>query len=321
MRPTWHFVAADDIRWLLQLTASRVNIKSGPNYRKLELDDRTFKKCNKAIVSALKRGKHLTRAALRKFLNDVGVAAQDPVRLAHILLRAELDGVVCSGPMVGRQFTYALLDERVTGEKTLTRDEALAKLTRRYFTSHGPATLRDFTWWSGLTMLDAKNGIALVERHLSKVSCDGEVYWATQFVETLQRPARAAYLLPAFDEYTVAYKDRTAIFDLNYRKPADLNRAQEVLVMHQKAGSREVRPNGILGPTVIVDGKIVGSWKHTRVDGYSFREGKDNKTMTITVKPFRPLRKLEKLAIKMAVDRYTRFWGLSPSVNNSARIE
>jgi hypothetical protein len=285
MRPTWHFVAADDIRWLLQLTAPRVNIKCRSNYRKLELDDRIFKRCNKAFTRALKGGKHLTRTALRKVLNEVGVAAQDSVRLAHILLRAELDGVICSGPMAGHQFTYALLEERVPEMKALDRDEALAKLTRRYFTSHGPATLHDFIWWSGLTALDAKNGIASIERHLTKALCDDKVYWSPRSVETAHQPLRSAYLLPSFDEYIVAYRDRKAVFDL----------AESKLL---------ITPNGILGPTVIVDGKVAGSWKHT----------KDKTTVTIDVKSFRQLSKLEKLAITMAADRYARFLGLSGCV-------
>ena len=176
MRPTWHFVAPEDIRWLLELTAPRVNIKSGPNYRKLGLDDAIFKRSNKALANALKGGKHLTRAVLRTVLNQSGVAADDSIRLAHIFLRAELDGVVCSGRRIGKQFTYALLEERVPATKTLTRDEALAKLTRCYFTSHGPATLQDFIWWSGLTVVDARHGIALIDRHLREALVEEKSY-------------------------------------------------------------------------------------------------------------------------------------------------
>src|SRR3954447_402693 len=106
MRPTWHFVAHDDIRWLLALTAPRVNLRCGPNYRKLELDDAVFKRSHKVLENALKNGKHLTRSELRKRLNESGVAADDTVRLAHILIRAELDGVVCSGSRISKQFTY-----------------------------------------------------------------------------------------------------------------------------------------------------------------------------------------------------------------------
>ena len=162
MRPTWHFVAPEDIRWLLQLTAPRVNLKAGPNYRKFELDAAVFKRSNKIFVKALRDGKHLTRPALKSMQNADGIDVTDSVRLAHILLRAELDGVICSGPRIGKQFTYALLEERAPAARALNRDEALAEITQRYFRSHGPATLQDFVWWSGLTVEDAKRGIAQV---------------------------------------------------------------------------------------------------------------------------------------------------------------
>lgn len=281
MRPTWHFVAPDDIRWLLQLTASRVNAACGSNYRKLELDEALFKRCNKAMTRALQGGQHLTRTALRTVVNQAGVAAGDSIRLVHILLRAELDGVICSGPRIGKQFTYALLDERVPETKKLNREEALATLTRRYFMSHGPATLQDFMWWSGLTAVDAKNGLALVEPHLTKASADGKVYWTSRSVMRVGRPLRSAYLLPAFDEYIVAYKDRKAVLDLNKSKPLMID-------------------NGILGPTIIVNGKIAGSWKRAN--------GKNSVMMTLN--PFRPLSKTEKLAIGKAMDRYAAFLGL-----------
>jgi len=162
MRPTWHFVAPEDIRWLLQLTAPRVNLRAGPNYRKFELDTAVFKRSNKIFAKALEGGKHLTRPALKSMLDADGIDVTDPVRLAHVLLRAELDGVICSGPRIGKQFTYALLEERAPASKILDRDEALVELTQRYFRSHGPATLQDFVWWSGLTVEDARRGMAQV---------------------------------------------------------------------------------------------------------------------------------------------------------------
>lgn len=254
MRPTWHFVAAEDIRWLLELTAPRVNIKAGPYYRKYELDAATFKRSNKALTKALRDGKHLTRPALRAALNKAGVAVDDSIRLVHVLFRAELDGVICSGPIIGKQITYALLEERVPAAKPLERDEALAELTRRYFTSHGPATLQDFTWWSGLTVADARRGLALVDRQLR----------ATQ---RAQKAKYSAHFLPAFDEYLVAYKDRE---------------------------------QGLLGPAVIVDGRIAGTWKRTI----------DKSAVTIFFSPSRALKTADRLAIASAADRYGAFVGL-----------
>jgi winged helix DNA-binding protein len=279
MRPTWHFVAPDDIRWLLALTAPRVNARAGPNYRKYELDAAVFKKTNKVLTKALRDGKHLTRAELRAALNRSGIAADDLIRLVHIMLRAELDGVVCSGRRLGKQFTYALLEERVAPAQTLTRDEALAKLTARYFTSHGPATLPDFVWWSGLTASDARRGVEMIDSHLKHELLDDKTYWLPR---SKPRPVSGStHLLPAFDEYNVAYKDRAAVVDFNDTHP-------------------QLSAWDLLGPTVIVDGKVAGNWKAALTQ----------KAVTVTVTPARDLKRPEKLAITKAAERYAAFLGL-----------
>nr|MDQ6908888.1 winged helix DNA-binding domain-containing protein [Chloroflexota bacterium] len=162
MRPTWHFVAPADIRWLLALTAPRVNATNAYHYRKHGLNDATFARSNAALTNALRGGAQRTRTELASVLQQAGIATND-LRLGLIMMRAELDGVVCSGARRGKQFTYALLDERAPPAETLARDEALAELTRRYMTSHGPATVQDFVWWSGLTMTDAKAGLEMVK--------------------------------------------------------------------------------------------------------------------------------------------------------------
>jgi winged helix DNA-binding protein len=254
MRPTWHFVAPEDIRWLLQLTAARVNQKCGPNYRKFELDAAVFKRSNKIFMKALRDGKHLTRPALKSLLSADGIDVTDPVRLAHILLRSELDGVICSGPRIGKQFTYALLEERAPATKTLERDEALAELTRRYFRSHGPATLQDFVWWSGLTVEDAKRGIA-----------EAGTLYSTQ---TKQSP-NSAHLLPAFDEYFVAYKDRQVA-----------------------AGSLSTWD--VLGPTFVIDGIAAGKWKRTN-------------SGNVELSASRALKKSEELALTKATELFRRY--------------
>lgn len=271
MRPTWHFVAPEDIRWLLELTAPRVNAKAGPYFRKYELDAAVFKQSNQVIVKALQGGKHLTRAELRAALNKSGVAADDLIRLTHIMLRAELDGIVCSGPRRGKQFTYALIDERVATAKSLKRDEALAKLTERYFQSHGPATIQDFVWWSGLTVSDAKRGVESIDRELQKEVVNDNSYFLARSKSAVNSSLYPSHLLPAYDEYNVGYK-------------------------HREAG---------LGPTVIVDGKAVGTWKSTI----------DKQSVTIVVTPSRALQKPEKLAIVKAAERYAAFIGLPADVH------
>lgn len=282
MRPTWHFVAPEDIRWLLQLTAPRVNIKSGPNYRKLELDAASFKRSNKVVASALQGGKHLTRSELKNLLNRSGIAADDPVRLVHILLRAELDGVVCSGPLVGKQFTYSLLDERVRATKMLSRDEALAKLARRYFTAHGPATVQDFVWWSGLTVGDANLGVELIDRHLRKAMVEEQFYLGPRPFRAAAPCMYSAHLLPAFDEYNVAYKARQLVVDVR----------------------ASLKNWDLLDPTILVDGKAVGKWKRTG----------NNRSLMITLNVSNGLKKSEKLAVVAAAERYTAFLGASSQI-------
>ena len=282
MRPTWHFVAPQDVRWLLELTAPRVNIASGSAYRKFELDTQVFKQTTKVLVKALKGGKHLTRAVLKRILNESGVAAEDGIRLGYILLRAELDGVICSGPRDGNQFTYALFEERVPHTKRIDREQALATLTEAYFRSHGPASLQDFMWWSGLTTVDVKSGINMSQKSLTKISFGDKVFWGPNCDEKITLKATSACLLADFDEYVVAYRDRSAVF------PAD---------------DQLTITNGILGRTVTIDGKIVGSWTQT----------KDRGAVTITMQPYRTLKKSERLAVKNAVDRYAKFLGADTS--------
>ena len=281
MRPTWHFVAHDDIRWLLELTAPRVNLRCGPNYRKLELDDAIFKRSHRVLENALRNGKHLQRSELRRRLNDAGIAADDTIRLAHILVRAELDGVICSGPRVGKQFTYALFDERVPATKPIDREEALAKLTRLYFRSHGPATLQDFVWWSGLNVAEAKRGLELVARSLEKVTIGETVYWGLGTGEIRAGSSHTAHLLPAYDEYFVAYKDRQTVLD-----------EQQSLTTWD-----------VLGPTVVINGMAAGKWKTT----------KDKKS--IEVEFTRALKKPERVAMAQATTRYAEFLGLTNSIS------
>src|SRR6266571_3866 len=166
MRPTWHFVSPADIRWLLALTAPRVNTVNASWYRKLELDDALFLSSNAVLAKALQGGKQLTRPELVSVLQQAGIATGDVLRFTYIMIRAELDGIVCSGARQGKQFTYALLDERAPQARTLDHDEALAEFARRYFTGHGPATLQDFVWWSGLSVADARAGLDMVKSQL-----------------------------------------------------------------------------------------------------------------------------------------------------------
>jgi len=280
LRPTWHFVAPDDIRWLLQLTAPRVNVRCSSAFRKFELDAALFKRSHRVITNALKGGKHRTRSELKDALNRSGIAADDGIRMGHILIRAELDGVVCSGPRSGKQFTYALLEERVpAATESRTRDELLAELTRRYFTSHGPATLSDYVWWSGLTAKDARDGIALVGRDLEKTCINDLVYWSAGLPRAANRSVHEAHLLPFYDEYNVAYKDRRPVID----------------------ATSGLTAWDVLGPVVVCNGKLVGLWKGAI----------DKGSVAIAVSSGRTLDKHERSAVTKAAERYAAFLNLS----------
>lgn len=242
LRPTWHFVAPADIRWMLALTAPRVHAVSAYYYRQQELDAKTFARSRSVFERALRDGRHLTRLELKAALTTAGIAA-DSLRLGLLMMRAELDRVVCSGPRRGKQFTYALLDERAPAARTLEPEAALAELTARYFTSHGPATVRDYVWWSGLTVGDARRGIDLVRPALVQESIDGMTYWLMPTRSAAPAVSSSVHLLPNYDEYGIAYKDRAALIHDGVRG-AD-----------RQQGVNE------FAHLLIVDGRWVGSWK------------------------------------------------------------
>jgi len=278
MRPTWHFVTPEDIRWLLELTSPRVNAVCAHYYRKFELDDRFFHRAHKVIGKALQKERYLTRVELRDRLIAQGVGPGDAVRLGFILIRAELDGLVCSGPRQGKQFTYALLDERVSPVKKINRDEALAKLSLRYFKSHGPATLRDFAWWSGLSLSDVKAGVGMVA---NKLQLEQGYY----FSGSASEPTAEVVLLPAFDEYLVGYTDRSAATG--------------------PLSEEEVLPNAIFNSVVLIRGLVKGDW--------SKKSGA--RELVINVNNWSKMSKTTLRALESAGANYGHFVGLPARID------
>lgn len=243
MRPTWHFVLPEDIRWLLELTAPRVKAVLAHYDRRLEIDAVVVKRSQSVMEVALGDGSHLTRSELAAVLERYGIPARGQ-RLGHLLMHAELDAVIASGPRRGKQFTYALLEERAPNARMLDRDEALAELTQRYFTGHGPAQVQDFAWWSGLTVTDVKRGLALVGRTLAHEVVDGKSYWSSPDAVTAEQAGPVVHLLPNYDELLIAYRDRTASLD-----PA-------------RGFDTAPFPNGsILAHVVVLNGQVWGGWK------------------------------------------------------------
>ncbi len=276
MRPTWHFVTPADIRWMLQFTAPRVLAFIAFMDRQFGLDKAAFRRSNTVLTKALQGGKQLMRIELGAILQRNGFQT-NANRLGHLLMHAELDGVICSGGKQGKQFTYALLEERAPQAKTLEHEEALAELARRYFQSHGPATLQDFVWWSGLTMADARKGVELIKPQIESEIVEDRSYWFIPSTSA-RKSSPAAYLLPNYDEYAVGYTDRRALFDE---------------IHTDKLDSRE----SILVQTIMIDGQITGTWKRTV---------KKNEVL-LELSPFFPLKKAEDQAVRAAVQRYSQF--------------
>jgi hypothetical protein len=272
LRGTLHFVAPADVRWMLKLLASRVLAGRPARYRQLDLDQAVFDKSRDVVVRALEGDRQLTREALYEILDSAGISTAGQ-RGIHILGRLALDGLLCFGPRQGKQQTFVLLEEWVPPARMLERDEALAALAERYFTSRGPATLQDFVWWSGLTVADAKAAIELAGPSLQKE----DAYWFG--LKTPAATPAPAYLLPPYDEYTIAYKDRSAVLD--------------------PAHGGVVSGNGIFYPTIVADGQVIGTWK---------RELK-KESVVITLSPFKPLKKREREAVALAAEQYGEFLG------------
>jgi hypothetical protein len=281
MRPTWHFVLPRDLRWLLALTAPRVRQAMSYYDRNLEIDATLLKRAHKVIAKELRDGRHRTRAELTALLAKAGIEAKGQ-RLYHIIMHAELDALICSGAMRGKQQTYALVDQRAPDALSpLRRDDALAELTQRYFASHGPAQARDLAWWSGLTVKDAQRGIDASGAVLERADVEGRVYW---YVRTSSRaPAikdPTVWLLPNYDEYLIAYRDHAASFGY---APTSSSEWYDVLARH----------------IIVLNGYVAGGWRTASV----------NNALTIDTKLFRRLTPSQQAALRSAAAAYSAFMG------------
>lgn len=281
LRPTWHFVLPADIRWMQHLTAPRVHAMNASSYRKLELGDAVFARSNALIAGALEGGNQLTRKQVARVLQNAGITAHGQ-RLAYLLMRAELDAVICSGAPIGKQQTYALLDERAPESRSLSRDQALAELTERYFTSRGPATLKDYTWWSSLTAAEAKKGLELVKSQLEHMVVADRTYWFAAPARTRSQVSQAAHVLQGYDEYIIAYSESRDVLDMTGMARAVLR--EDVTFFH----------------AVVLDGQVVGLWRRML----------EKNAVTIEVRPLPNFETTRKNAVEAAVDRYGEFIGL-----------
>lgn len=277
-RPTWHFVAPEDIRWILMLTAPRVHQANAFMKRKFGLDPKALARAMDLIARALEGHRHLDRDELMTLLRTEGMDTSD-FRAAYIMMHAELEGLVCSGPRNGKRFTYALLDERVPATRRWEREEALAELTARYFTSRGPAGLADLCVWSGLTMADAKKGIALVQDRFAHTVINGKDCWYPAHDPAPKVPAGTVHLLPNYDEYGIGYKDRSAF--------------APVSVAPGPKGSMVFRN------LLMVGGRFAGTWDREITA----------KGVRLSVSPLVPLPVPAAKALQAQAKRYAKFLG------------
>ena len=275
LRPTWHFVTPSDSAWLLRLTAPRVKAILAVYDPRLEIDSPLLRRSHRVLEVSLRDGNHLTRTEVAARLRGRGIEAGGQ-RLAQLLMHAELDALITSGPRKARQFTYALHAERAPGSKDLAGDEALAELTLRFFSGHGPAQLVDFAWWSGLTVGDGRRGVAAAGTVLASETIGGKTYWSSPRSATPRTAVDPiVHLLPNYDELLIAYRDRSGMVD----------------------SSVELAAARIISHVVVRDGRVFGGWKRTPT-----REG-----VVVEVGPLGAFDAQARAALHAAARDYSRF--------------
>jgi hypothetical protein len=285
LRPTWHFARAEDIRWLLTATAPRVQALNAHYNRQHGIDEELAAKSNTVLARALEGGTHATRKELAAVLASAGIVASGP-QLAYLIMRAELDALVVSGPMRGKQHTYALLDERAPNAVRLDRDEAVAELSRRFFVSRGPATLKDLARWSSLTLAECRSGVEMVKAELKHEEIDGRTYWSgSPSCVPRPGPSPRADLVQGYDEIIISYSEsRDVVAPMTPGLP--------------------VKDRRVFIHAILIDGRVVGHWRH------------DPPRASVTIETIlhRSLEPAETRAVDAAVKRYARYLGVPAAV-------
>ncbi len=278
LRGTLHFVAASDIQWLLALLAPRIILKNTRRYKELNLDEKTLSQSNNLLKNALDEDNQLTRRDLLAILEQKGISTEGQ-RAAYMLQRASLEGFICQTVAIRNNPTYISMDE-LSKPKKMKREDALAELAKRYFYGHGPATLKDFVWWSGLLVKDARAGLDGIKSKLKKEVIGGQAYWMSTITSN-DHVSPKVNLLPSFDEYLLSYRDRSASID------------------PEQAKKLLAPANGFFSSTIVVDGRVIGTWKRTF--------SKDKVLMALN--PFRTLSAVEEDVLVIEVLRYGEFLG------------
>ena len=243
LRPTWHFVSAEDVYWMLKLSASKLKSSFKGRHKAMDLTDPVITKANNLIEKAFTRSPVLTREELARELHLANIKT-DNNRLSHILFSAEMDGIICSGPVKNNKLTYSLLSERVPHKRELPKEESVAELVKRYFTSRYPASIEDFVWWSNLTLTETRHALNDVKSGFYSETIESVKYWFPNSFNGKPAERTSVHLLPAFDEFLISYKDRSNSLSLMHHKKA-------------------VSENGIFRPPILINGQVAGLWKRT----------------------------------------------------------
>jgi hypothetical protein len=239
MRGTLHFVNPEEVRWMLKLLTPRVMARASGRHRDLGLTKSIFLKSARLISKALEKSKSLTRNELYAILEKGNIKTTDSSGL-HIIVQLAQEGLICCGPRKSKQPTFVSLDDWVPAFKELKKEEALARLAEGYFRSHGPATLQDFIWWSGLTTAEAKTALESVKSKFTNATVGDKVHW---FIPSSipKGLTKTTFLLPNYDEYVVGYKDRTHL---------------QVAALDEKFS----RNNMVFNNTIVTGGQLAGQW-------------------------------------------------------------
>ena len=287
LRPTWHFVAARDLVWLMALSGPRVQSGLAGRYRRLGLDPKTRGKAERVIARALQGDNHLTRAELREVLGKSGIDPEGQ-RLPHVLSHCELEAIVCSGRVKGKHQTYALVGERVRRPHRLDRDDAVVELVRRYLSSHGPATVKDMSWWSGLTMTDLRNGLEELGDKVQSEEIEDVILWSLNDALRASKGKRVVHLLQTYDETVVGFTESRYFGDPR----AKAARAAFV--------DRDL-PTGI----VMLDARVIGLW----------RRGTKERTVEMEVLLYEDLPSRDTRLLESAAAEFGRFTGREPRLH------
>jgi hypothetical protein len=280
LRGTLHFVAAEDVRWILENFAPRITaLHKARLKRDSGIDEKVVTRSKKVLERVLLDGKQLTRDEVYEALDKAKIVTKDQ-RGLHILWRLAHDGLICFGPRTGKQHTFTLLDEWIPSAKKISREEALTKLATRYFQSHSPATVQDFAWWSGLPNAEAKVAIEMIKPKLITEKIGSLQYFMPADLPLIKK-ASSVHLLPGYDEFLISYTNRTASL-------ATPDKGKMINTI-----------NGIFFPTVVVNGKVEGTWK---------RDLKKDSVL-LTTKSFNGFTVAQKKDIAKAAKRYGKFLG------------